>query len=62
MVIRKAETKKYNAPGGGFLKSFKVALTNDKITKITLLWSNGDSSSEGWSMDGSVLYTADIGP
>lgn len=60
-VLRKYESKKYTARPGSFLKNFKVSLTNDKITKIELIWSDGDISLQGWDTDSSTKYTADIG-
>lgn len=60
--MRKYESRKHTAKIGCFLKSFKVSLTNDKITRIELIWSDGDSSVEGWEIDASTKYTADISP
>lgn len=42
-ILRKYENKKYAAPPNSFLKSFKVAISNDIITKIWFQWSNGES-------------------
>lgn len=60
-IIRKFESKKYMAKGQAFLKEFTVYLLSDKIIKIDLQWSDGETCSEGWDMEGCSRYRVDIG-
>ena len=43
-ILRKYESRKHNARVGCYLKNFKVSMANDKITRIELIWSDGDTS------------------
>lgn len=47
-ALKKLEFKKYTGRDGAFLKSFKVILTNDIITKIVFRWSDNELVMEGW--------------
>lgn len=40
-ILRKFESKKYTAKGQSFLKNFKLYLTNERVTKIEFIWSDG---------------------
>ena len=42
------------------MKNFRLSLKNDKITKVEIIWSDGDTSSEGWDDDESTRYLGDI--
>jgi len=46
--LRKYDAKKYAAKGQGYLKNFKVVLTNDIITGVSFTWSDGEVVSEGY--------------
>lgn len=42
------DSKKYVAKGPAYLKSFKLALTSDRVTRVEFVWSDGEIVTEGW--------------
>ena len=60
-VLRKLECKKILGKGNSYLKNFKVSLTSEKITRVELIWSDGEVCVEGWEIEGSTKFKADIG-
>ena len=61
-LLRKLESKKYTAKGSAYLKSFKLSLTSDRVTKVEFIWSDGETAVEGWETDGSTKFNSDIDP
>lgn len=61
-LLRKLESKKYTAKGNSYLKSFKICLTSDRVTKVEFIWSDGEAVVEGWETEGSIKFNADIDP
>lgn len=59
-VLRKYESKKYVAKGQAYLKEFKVFLTGDIITGISFTWSDNEVVSEGYELENSTKFIADI--
>ena len=54
------ESKKYTAKGNAYMKTFKFSLTNDRVTRVEFVWSDGEVVVEGWDMEGSTKFNADI--
>lgn len=59
-LLRRFESKKHFAKSNAFLKNFKVCLTSEKVTKVELMWSDGESAMEGWEVDASTKYVGDM--
>ena len=59
-VLRKFDSKKHMARGQAYLQKFNLSITSDKVTRIQLVWSDGEIVSEGWENEGSTRYVGDI--
>lgn len=59
-VLRKLECKKIFGKSNSYLKNFKVSITSEKITRVELIWSDGEVCVEGWEIEASSKFRADI--